>query len=416
MHPPGLLSVAVAAGENWARSINLDVGRDRPCLDLAFALAAANWVALLLFTLQGQTSDVRIVLSSQLTLLGSELFFLLAAGRWRRFERRWFFAHVVAIGAYGLLVAGGLFGLLRSLFAPFALVCVNAVFVAMLLLTLGLQAWKRGRGPAWGVLLVALSVCAVLVNNLRWPEAASAHLFALQPLVGVQLLLLWLLIRRGKHLAARRDDDAAAAHTQLAQDLHDGVGYHLSSIIAALDSGTEQQRATAASLQQCLLELRMLVDGTVTHETVLGHLANLRYRTQPLLDAAGVALHWDVPAPQELEHLRGDSAVQVLRIAQEALANAIRHSGARAIMVRCHVARPPNELVLEIRDDGQGLPSCSDARRDATGSTVCGHGLRGMRTRAKRLGGRLRIDSAPEHGTRVQLRLPLESFRFSRRL
>ena len=413
MHPPGLLGVAVAAALDWARPWGSEEGRERVRLDLGFALAAASWAALLLVVLDGRAAGARVVLASQLTLLSSELFFLLAVGRWRGLECRWLVAHAAVIGAWALLVAVSPFGVLRWPTGASALVWLNAAFVVALLWMLARHAWEEGQGRAWAVLLVALPSCLILVNNLRWPEAASAALFALQPLVGLQLFLLWVLLRRGHQLAARRDGDTAAAHTQLAQDLHDGVGYHLTSIIAALDGGTAQQRATAASLQHCLLELRLLVDGTVTHETVLGHLANLRYRTQPLLDAAGIALHWEVRAPQALEQLQGASAVQVLRIAQEALANAIRHSGGRVILVRCGVARASNELVLEIRDDGQGFTVCDNARHLGADGAVHGHGLRGMVTRAKRLGGQLRIDSVAGQGTRVQLRLPLGCFHAS---
>ena len=243
------------------------------------------------------------------------------------------------------------------------------------------------------------------------PADVTEGMFALLPLVGLQLIVLWALIRRGDHLAARRENNASAAHTQLAQDLHDGVGYHLTSIIAGLEDGNDQQRATAGALQQCLLELKLLVDGTVTDESVLGHLANLRYRTQPSLDAAGVQLNWEVQQTDVLESVKGDVAVQVLRIAQEAMANVIRHSGAHTVLLRCQVLPRPPELVLELCDDGRGLPPSDQAAGRATEGATRGHGLRSMRARARRLGARLCIESAPGLGTCVKLRMPLDSQR-----
>ena len=84
------------------------------------------------------------------------------------------------------------------------------------------------------------------------------------------------------------------------------------------------------------------------------------------------------------------------RIAQEALANAVRHAQARHVTVRLRTEG--SEVVLRVEDDGRGfLPRASDGR---------GVGLDSMRERAEALGGRLRVDASPGHGTRVEARLP----------
>ncbi len=413
MHPPSLLSAATAAGLSWVVSAKPEERRSHARLDLAFGLAIASWGVLMCLAWHGRSAAWlpvwAIAASLQLTLLSAEWFFLLAAGRWQRWDRRWLAAHCAAVVGWAVFAVGDAFHSARPALANTALVWLNIGFVASLIWTLVSHAWQLGHGRAWAVALVALPVCVILVNDMTRPAAVSASLLALQPLVGVQLALLWVLIRRGEHLSTLRDSEAAAAHTRLAQDLHDGVGYHLTSLIAALEGGTGQQRATAGELQHCLLELKLLVDGTVAHQSVLGHLANLRYRSQPLLDAAGIALHWEVDESDQLESLHGDTAVQVLRVAQEALANVIRHSGARNVWLRCETANGSAELVLEVRDDGQGLPSCHRARQLAASGAPGGHGLRSMRGRAERLGGRLRIDSSPGRGTRVQLRVPIHT-------
>jgi signal transduction histidine kinase len=94
----------------------------------------------------------------------------------------------------------------------------------------------------------------------------------------------------------------------------------------------------------------------------------------------------------------------VLRIAQEALANVVRHSGAAhvALALRYH----PNELTLTISDDGKGF-LITNANLSPKGH----FGLQGMRERADQIGGTLNVESSPESGTRVTLHAPLSNER-----
>ena len=87
--------------------------------------------------------------------------------------------------------------------------------------------------------------------------------------------------------------------------------------------------------------------------------------------------------------------MQVLRVIQEALTNARRHSGAREISVRLRV--DGEDLVAEVSDDGRGFVPM----------TPPGVGLRSMRERAALSGSELEIRSGPERGTSVRLRVPL---------
>jgi signal transduction histidine kinase len=89
---------------------------------------------------------------------------------------------------------------------------------------------------------------------------------------------------------------------------------------------------------------------------------------------------------------------ELLRIAQEALHNAIRHSGATRIALR--LATDNGLLVLEIRDDGNGFDPEAPALRARR------LGLTSMEQRARRLSGRLEITSAPGSGTIIRLEAP----------
>jgi signal transduction histidine kinase len=93
---------------------------------------------------------------------------------------------------------------------------------------------------------------------------------------------------------------------------------------------------------------------------------------------------------------------EVLRVAQEALANAVRHSGAAraAVDLRYH----PNELTLTVCDNGIGFQA-TDTTLPAKGH----FGLQGMRERADQIGGTLNVESSPESGTTVTLSVPLSN-------
>jgi ligand-binding sensor domain-containing protein/signal transduction histidine kinase len=87
---------------------------------------------------------------------------------------------------------------------------------------------------------------------------------------------------------------------------------------------------------------------------------------------------------------------EILRVAQEAVHNVKKHAGAENLFVQLEYR--PQEIALEVRDDGQGFA--------ADGSPAAGHyGLTGMRERAAAIGGTLEVTSEPGVGTTVRLRV-----------
>ena len=94
---------------------------------------------------------------------------------------------------------------------------------------------------------------------------------------------------------------------------------------------------------------------------------------------------------------------ELLRIVGEALTNARRHSG--ALNVRVGVWASEEKLFAEVSDDGQGFDAAEGSEQAA--SATGGLGIRGMRERARALGGELKIESDPETGTRVRFEVPL---------
>jgi len=94
----------------------------------------------------------------------------------------------------------------------------------------------------------------------------------------------------------------------------------------------------------------------------------------------------------------------VYRVAQEALSNAARHSGAETVRIRLLREQSPagdeDRVELTVGDDGSGFTFDQAAR---------GLGIAGMRERALLVGGDIEVESRPNVGTRVSLRVPSQS-------
>jgi signal transduction histidine kinase len=184
---------------------------------------------------------------------------------------------------------------------------------------------------------------------------------------------------------------------RLTRDIHDGLGSTLVSLLAAVERGNAQPARLAAALRECLDDLRAVIDSLepIDHDLV-ALLANLRFRMEHRLSAAGVRLEWQMADLPELPWLGATEALHVTRIVQEVLTNVVKHAGARCIEFKVDAA--DGEVVVCIADDGNGF------RPEATYS---GRGLKSLPERAACLGGRFEIDSQIGAGTRVRLRLPV---------
>jgi signal transduction histidine kinase len=90
--------------------------------------------------------------------------------------------------------------------------------------------------------------------------------------------------------------------------------------------------------------------------------------------------------------------MNLLRIGQEAVANAVKHGGARHVSIELRFE--PASVCLTVRDDGEGFAA---AQPSPTGH----FGLLDMRERAQSMGSHLRVESEPGHGTRIAVEVPL---------
>jgi signal transduction histidine kinase/ligand-binding sensor domain-containing protein len=116
--------------------------------------------------------------------------------------------------------------------------------------------------------------------------------------------------------------------------------------------------------------------------------------------AAGSGVHVNIEISGAPAKLPQDYEQNLLRIAQEAVTNALKHASATQVLITLHMEA--RKLFLRIVDNGRGF------EENDVFSTLGGHfGLIGMRERAERLGGELRLASEPGKGTEVEVRVPL---------
>ena len=196
-----------------------------------------------------------------------------------------------------------------------------------------------------------------------------------------------------------------AERNRIARDLHDGAiqtVYTAGLLVEAARTHVPADNPAAgrlekamgvlndaiASLRRNLVEMRAAPEGEAL-PTALNRMAN-----DPRLRSL-VEIEVQLSLPPQTG-LPPASAEHLLAIVSEALSNVVRHAGARHVLIAA--VQQDGRLRLSVQDDGQGL---APARTD-------GFGLRNMRDRARLLGGQLRVNAVPGHGTRVELDIPVD--------
>lgn len=200
-------------------------------------------------------------------------------------------------------------------------------------------------------------------------------------------------------MAALQREHAAAQERQLImRDLHDGLGSQLFTSLLRVERGDLQSAQVADALRGCIADMRLALDTlTPNNHDFRATLGDFLFRWQSQLAAAGIRPAWTIDVPDAALQLSPHAALQVLRIAQEALTNVLKHAHASRVEVRLRQAG--EQLGLEVRDDGAGFES---SRGPA------GRGLGNMRTRARQLGGQLEVHTSL-NGTCIALQLPVKA-------
>ncbi len=256
-----------------------------------------------------------------------------------------------------------------------------------------------------------------------WNDTGAALAFVIQPpfyrtlwfsVLGVLLFggIVFAIYRIRVRALRSQFDAILAERNRIAREIHDTLAQGFVGVSVQLEltahllsqshvtEASQQVNRTRELVREGLADARRSIwdlRGMGEHITLPARLKNLVEQT------AASNLKIDIKIGGAYRATSPSLENEVFRIAQEALANVVRHSGAThaSLELRYH----PNELMLTVTDNGIGFHAA-----DKTASE--GHfGIQGMRERSDQVGGTLNVDSLPEGGTTVTLRAPLANGR-----
>lgn len=288
--------------------------------------------------------------------------------------------------------------------------------------------------PSWltpAHLLTSLAIVSgVLVVAMSWSVMVSKRNSKLKSLVGEKEaaqkelqeahdLLESRVEERTKQLkvemTARKESElqfraVLTERTRLAQELHDTLEQTITGIALQLDRVASQfgKNSDTAShhlklarslTRQGQTEVRHSVWGLRSRAAEEFNLVNaLNVAGRQIANDAGMQIHLETSG--QIQSLPETFEENLLRIGQEAITNAVKHSGAGTVKIELQFS--PQRVVLQIEDDGKGFDPDHCIGPDQ------GHfGLLGIRERAERMGGDANINSAPGTGTRIRVNVPI---------
>ncbi|MFG2823248.1 sensor histidine kinase [Kitasatospora sp. NPDC048365] len=213
------------------------------------------------------------------------------------------------------------------------------------------------------------------------------------------------LVRTRDELAAsQREAGMLAERQRLAREIHDTLAQGLSSIVLLARSAEATLTTHPGAAAERIREVQDTASANLAEARRFVHAlappalddATLTEALRRLAAGADADFHLDgepYPLPVEAE-------VALLRLTQEALANAVRH--ARASRIAVTLSYLDDEVTLDVFDDGIGFDAVTAPGPDS-------FGLHGMHERITALGGTLTVESAPGEGTAVAVSLPLRA-------
>jgi signal transduction histidine kinase len=322
---------------------------------------------------------------------------------------------------------------IASLYLVTPLLNLAVLPVAVLIFAVDLRKALRAKLPAgrlvagWTVFAVTFtSYDGLLQNNLVSPESVYTSPYAI---IGLFFVFSYIMFQRytgafaevgrlNRGLAERLKEREAeleqsyqrlrvienqqmlnAERRRLMQDMHDGLGSSLIGAIRSVERGVMNDVAISNVLKGCMDDLKLAIDSMESVDAdLLLLLATLRFRLAPRIESAGISLQWDVQPVPPLPWLDPGSALHILRIMQECVANVLRHT--RATTIRFSTATGGQGVCVMIEDNGAGFTLDEALQRG-------GRGLRNQQRRALAIGGHVSWESG-NAGTRMVLWLPLE--------
>jgi signal transduction histidine kinase len=251
-------------------------------------------------------------------------------------------------------------------------------------------AWERYRGYIIAATIVVIGqaalIAALLVQRRRRQRA--------EQLAARSQAALAASYERIRGLGAKLLNAQEAERARIARQLHDEVSQQLVLLTIELTNlGAAGALERAQAIARTVQDLSYRLDADKLR--LLGLVAAIRGLQHELSfgDTAIGFTHCDVPAD-----VPADVAFGLYRVTQEAIENALKHSGSAQVLV--HLEGGGGVLALTIADDGVGF--------DVDRAWATGLGLASMRERIQSIGGEFHIRSTPGAGTRVSVTVPCD--------
>lgn len=194
-----------------------------------------------------------------------------------------------------------------------------------------------------------------------------------------------------------REKILATERERINRDMHDGLGGHLSTALALAELDDGSNASLTQTIRDATEELRLMIDSAaVLGEDVGLLLGALRPKLQRQAEAADFQLLWRIQDTSPIDALSHGAALSLIRIVQEAVTNAIKHSGGNLIRVSAKDVN--HHVVVEIADNGTCL--------NFTGSEG-GNGIPNIQKRAEELGAKVQLTHQSDFGgLSVMLSIP----------
>jgi len=255
-----------------------------------------------------------------------------------------------------------------------------------------------------------LAVEAIKAGAIDYVVKTPETLAAL-PEIAAEALQEWALMLEHQRLQDEVAELPARQQQQLGRELHDGLGQQLTGLgllarslmKRLMDAGPREREMVeqlATGLDHALSDVRTLSHGLMpVPMDAYGLVSALEELARRVSRQSGIKIELQHENPILVSD--NETATHVYRIVQEAINNAIKH--ARASKITLLLEAYEDEAVIEIRDDGNGLPENLPCSK--------GLGMRTMHHRCKLFGGSLDIYTHDDGGTRVRCSFPLHPVR-----
>lgn len=289
----------------------------------------------------------------------------------------------------------------------------------------GLALDRRTWAPDAAVFLLVPGISLIdLTDSILRPPLT--HNFAPLGVLGLTVLLMLGIVRRGQMLSQRLEDanalldariaqkeaelDAAAERLRAAEaeaavqrersrimrDMHDGMGGQLLAVLMLSRNEAAPRGAITRTVENAIDDLRLLIDSLDSVGDSLDFaLGQFRERAETKLRAAAMRLVWSNRLESGTITLPPGTILTIYRIMQEAINNAVRHSGGSMVSIAIAPAEHGGVAII-IADDGK--PDPATWRK--------GHGLANMERRAEEIGGTFVIETGAA-GTSITVTIPV---------